>query len=307
MRSPAIRPILKLSVCILISISLNGCANLEEIRDFSKQSAAITASTQAFDYELQWKERKAEYTSISKNYPAKSDGNGLKAGSFDVPKANTLELNEAEIKSVRSVHTTLANYMLAISALADDSAIETNSKVDELVKDLNEFPLPADEAERKKRNEAYGAILKLIKLPLEAWRQYELRQVIIEADPDITTLTNLLSLQTANMAHRINTEGREVDSWYARRVSDYPAESFVQAVEGDQARKARLTDTTEKYNAAIASSEAIAKFGTIHHQMAEDLGTFNTRSVKTLISNIKTARLEVEKARDQYKNAFKGE
>jgi hypothetical protein len=300
-------PLSHLSPALMLCASalLQGCVNLAEVRDFSKQSSAITASTQAFDYEMAAAQRNTEYQQISRAYPVRVAQGQRKVGDIDFPDVpRPLLLNAAQQQSIRSVHRVLAKYMLQVSALADDSAIDTDRHVDALVKDLNDFPSAADPTERAKRNDAYGALLKLIKLPLDGWRHYELKTIIHEADPDITLLTELLALQTENMAHRIATEGREVDAWYARRLAEYPSQSFSATLESNELRKTNLAASKQKYVAAMASAAAIAQFGEIHHQMDLQLGMLNSDSVKRLMANIRTARLEVEEARQQYHDAF---
>ncbi|WP_137806376.1 hypothetical protein [Pseudomonas sp. G(2018)] len=305
MRLSAIRSLVQLSGLLLSLSLLNGCANLEEIRDFSNQSAAITASTQALNYEQTWEARKKNLINVAQSYPLCKKVENVCVQYIDIPKADVQTLSEDEKKAIESVQSVLSKYMVQLAALAGDDVVSVDKNVDELVKDLNGFPGSAEDKEsREKRNAAYGAIVKLVKLPLEGWRQYKLKQLIIENDADIQLLVDLLSEQTKNTANRILTEELETNQWYGRIVQAYPANNFIDAFGNIQSRKDRLAESNAKTNAAFAASDAIKKFGTVHHEMAMNLSSFNSRSMKDLIANVKAAKEDVEKARKQYQAAF---
>lgn len=305
MRLSATRSIVKLS-CLLLSLSfLSGCVNLEEVRDFSRQSAAITASTQALEYEQGWGGRKADLTRIAESYPVINPREEFKAREIDVPNADVKDLKPEQKKAIESVQEVLSKYMTQLAALAEDEVVSVDKEVDKLVENLNNFPgSTQDKASKEQGNAAYGAIVKLIKLPQDAWRQYKLKQLIVENDTNIRLLTDLLAEKTKNIAHRIQAEGIETDEWYTRIEQDYPARNFIDAVGGNELRIARFDESKAKARAALAAADAIKKFGTIHHEMAVKLTTFNSDSTRDLIANVKVAKEEVEKARKQYQAAF---
>lgn len=115
--------------------------------------------------------------------------------------------------------------MAQLAALADEDVVKVDANVDGLVKNLNDLPEVGEEKE--KVNAAYGAVLKLIKLPLEAWRQYELKKLMVESDPDIQVLTRVLYKETKLTANDIKAEGVEVNNWIRRMSYRDSAKSFM--------------------------------------------------------------------------------
>ncbi len=297
MRMAAIQSFVKVSVSLFFMLLLHGCVNLEAVRDFSKQSAALTSASDALDYRLAWPERRKEYDDIAKSLPPK--GGEPASGPTLLPT----KLDETQEKAIKSVHIALATYMEKLGELADDKIIDVSSQVDGLVKNLDDLPDADDD--RKKTNAAYGAILKLLKLPLDAYRQAKVKDLIIENDESVLQLTSLLSAQTKNISMSIESERGNVLLWLKETDRKYPQKaSFMYEV---QKRSAKL-EIEEKYKGKAEAvnlySAALTKIGKTHHDMAEKLKTYDKDGFKLLESNLKSAKEQIEQARKQYKAAF---
>jgi hypothetical protein len=176
--------------CIVFIIgvfALIGCANLETVRDFAKQSAALTAGPEIIDYWGTWDERSKRFdTAIAKLPPRNGD---LPHGPTSPLSAPTKE----ELEAVKALQAVLSAYMSKLGSLADDNLTDVSKQVDGLVENLNKLPGDSSEEKRKARNSAYGTIIKLVKLPLEAYRHYEVQKLIRENDDNIQLLTEGLS------------------------------------------------------------------------------------------------------------------
>lgn len=146
MQLSASQSIVKLSTLLLSLLLMQGCVNLEAVRDFSKQSAALTSASDALDYRLAWPERRKEYDDIASSLPPK---NGTPASG---PSLKATVLDEKQVEAIKSIHITLATYMEKLGELADDKIIDVSSQVDGLVKNLNDLPDVNDD--RKKSNAA---------------------------------------------------------------------------------------------------------------------------------------------------------
>lgn len=297
MRLSAIQFIVKLSVLLSSLLLVQGCVNLEAVRDFSKQSAALTSASDALDYRLAWPERRKEYDDIAKSLPPKG---GTPASGPTLPAT---KMDKAQEKTIKSVHIALASYMEKLGELADDKIIDVSPKVDGLVKNLDN--LPDSDDDRKKSNAAYGAILKLLKLPLDAYRQAKIKDLIIENDDSVQQLTNLLAAQTKNISMSIESERGNVLLWLKETDRKYPQQaSLMYAIQKRNVKSEIEEKYKGKAEAINSYSAALTKIGETHHDMAEKLQKYDTDAFKLLESNLKSAKEQIEQARKQYAAAF---
>lgn len=297
MQSSAIQSSVRLSTLLFSLLLFQGCVNLEAVRDFSKQSAALSSASDALDYRLAWPDRKKEYDDIASSLPPK---NGKPARG---PTLKATELNEKQVNAIKSVHIVLATYMEKLGELADDKVIDVSSQVDGLVKNLDDLPNVNDD--RKKSNAAYGSILKLVKLPLDAYRQAKIRSLIIENDDSIQQLTTLLSAQTKNLANSIKSEPGNVLLWFKETDEKYPQPpSLMYLIQKKEAKDEIEERYKGKAEAVESYSKAITKIGSTHHEMAEKLKSYDKEAFKLLQSNLESAKKQIEAARKQYKAAF---
>lgn len=300
MRLPAIRPIVNLSVFVFSLLLFSGCANLEEVRVFSKQSAALTAAPQAVDYWAEWGERSKRFDLILNKLPVK---NGVSPARPVGPKPGS-ELTAGQIASVKSLYTLLSSYMTKLGGLAADEVVDVKKQVAGLVENLDKLPGMTDDG--KKENAAYGSILKLVKLPLDSYRNYKIKKLIVENDDHIQVLTRVLSISTRGIAAFAEQERNSVINWYDQVSRDYPPQANISGVmQWDRDRKSIIEIYDGKAASVKSYADAITKVGDMHKKMAKDLSTFNNDSFKRLVAQLKDARSEIEVARKQYEEAFK--
>lgn len=288
----------KLSGTLIALLILQGCANLEGVRDFSNQSAALAAAPQAVDYWVGWGERSKRFDAVLNRLPPK---NGIKA---EGPAGPDSSLTKPQIEAVKSLHALLAAYMTKLGALADDDLVDVSRQVNGLVTNLDALPLVTDE--KKKANAAYGSILKLVKLPLSAYRHYKLKELIIENDESIQQLTSILATSLGSVSKFITAEKYSVLSWYDETTRQYPIPAnFTSAFQWEKDKRSIVEIYDNKAEAIAAYDAALRKVGEMHHKMATELNSFNTDSFKRLVEELKAAKKEISKAREEYKAAFK--
>lgn len=292
------RDTLKLASGVAAAIFLSGCANLESVRDFSKQSASLTSGPQAIDYWASWDERSKRFNAIVNKLPPL---NNVPAKGPTGPLAPP---SKEQVQAIKSLQAVLSAYMSKLGALAEDDVVDVSKQVEGLVENLDNLPASSSD-ERKKANAAYGEIIKLVKLPLDAYRHRKIKNLIVENDKNIQDLTNGLSVAMGSVAKFAAAEKTSVLGWYEVITGDYPAPyNFASAYQWEKDRKSISEAYDSKAEAISAYEKALKKIGFLHSEMAEKLSAFNSQSFKILAASLQDARDEMIAARTQYKEAF---
>lgn len=283
----------------LMSIIVVGCADLSVVRDFSKQSASLTSAPEAIDYWGGWSDRSKQYDAITAKLPLRG---GSVAKGPTGPKAVP---SKEEIEAVKSLQSVLSAYMTKLGALADDNLVDVSKQVDGLVDNLNKLPTNLPEEKSQEINAAYGAIIKLVRQPLDTYRHYKIRAIIQENDGNIQLLTESLSLVMASVGKFSEQEKNSVMNWYEIITLRYPAEqSFSSAYQWGKNRDSIVQVYQGKSAALESYRKALQTIGESHHMMAKDLDSFNSDSFKRLSSSLNDARDQIISARDKYRKAF---
>lgn len=283
---------------VATAIFLSGCANLESVRDFSKQSASLTSGPQAIDYWASWDERSKRFNAVVNKLPPL---NNAPAKGPTVPLAPP---SKEQVQAIKSLQAVLSAYMSKLGALAEDDVVDVSKQVDGLVENLNSLPANNSD-ERKKANAAYGEIIRLVKLPLDAYRHRKIKQLIVENDQNIQALTGGLSVAMGSVAKFTTAEKVSVLTWYDLITGDYPAPyNFANAYQWEKDRNSIAEAYDSKAEAISAYENALKTIGSLHSEMAENLSTFNSQSFKILASSLQDAKDEIIAARTQYKEAF---
>lgn len=188
---------------------LTGCANLETVRNFAKQSASLTSGSDAIDFWGKWNERSKRFDAVIAKLPSKEEGK--------TPEGPTSPINvptKEELEAVKALQSVISAYMDKLGSLAEDDIIDVSKQVDGLVENLNKLPSDIPDEKQKKVNAAYGAVIKLVKLPLNAYRHYKIRELIRENDHNIQMLTAGLSVSMGSIAKFTELEKNSVLNWY---------------------------------------------------------------------------------------------
>ena len=278
---------------------LTGCANLETVRNFAKQSASMTSGPEAIDFWGKWNERSKKFDAVIAKLPPKEG---------KTPEGPTSPKNvpkKEELEAVKDLQSVISAYMDKLGSLAEDDIIDVSKQVDGLVENLNKLPSDISEEKQKKVNAAYGAVIKLVKLPLDAYRHYKIRELIRENDDNIQLLTYGLSVSMGSIAKFTEQEKNSVLNWYGIITSRYPSPPyFSSAYQWMKDRDSIIQQYKGKATAIVAYQKALQAIGKSHHKMSEDLSAFNTKSFTRLASSLKDARDQIVSARDQYQKAF---
>lgn len=288
----------KTSSVIIATLILSGCANLESVSGFSKQAASLTSGPEAIDYWANWDKRSKRYDAILGKLPSANNVPAIG------PAGPTSPPTKEEVQAIKALQSVLSAYMSKLGALAEDDLVDVSKQVDGLVENLNNLHT-SNPDEKKKVNDAYGAITKLVKLPLDAYRHRKIKQLIVENDASIQALTKGLSVAMGSVAKITNAEKESVVWWYDFITNEYPSPpTFANAYQWEKDRKSIIEAYESKAEAIAAYEKSLITIGSLHSEMAKNLTTFNTQSFKTLASSLKDARSEIIAARDQYKKAF---
>jgi len=288
------------NLCFLaIPLLLSSCANLETVRDFSKQSSVLTSGTEAIDYWGNWDERSKQYNNIIVNLPSKN--NVTPKG----PTGPITKPTKEELDAIKSLHVVISTYMDKLGNLAADNMTDVSKQVDGLVENLNNLPSSLANEKKKEVNNSYGGILKLLKLPLDAYRKHKVKKLIMNNDKNIQALIEGLSVAMDSVANFISLEEKNVLAWYTKMERNYPSKpSFKSAFQGMNDRASISSKYEIKVNALKSYTKALKTIADTHQKMAEDLSQFDTDSFKRLIMSLKIAKQKIIDARDQYRKAF---
>ena len=315
MRMSAVNRFAKTYSAIALLTILSACVNLEEVQKFSSQSAALTSSNEINSYLQKGSERQKEYEYISQRLVENVNCSATANDEEPCPPVLNAPLfpfglTSDNQKAIASLHKVLSKYMANLAILAGDNLASIEGSVNDLVSNLNNLPYTANsdsKEEKEKQNAAYGAILKLISIPQDIWRHYELKKVIEENDKSVTTLTTLLSQILKDQSDQIEKEIVVIDIWYNEALVKFPPKSLDGLLTVAQSKNAKLADIVAKKNAALKYSAALKEIGDTHHKLAVESGSLDSDSGKRIIAYVKAAREKVVAARKQYDEAFKGE
>jgi hypothetical protein len=315
MRMSAVNRFTKTYSAVAVLTILSACVNLEEVQKFSSQSAALSSSNKINSYLKSGAERQKEYEYISQRLIESVDCSATANDDEPCPPVLSAPLlpfglTSDNQKAIASLHKVLSKYMANLAILAGDNLASVEGSANDLVSNLNNLPYTANsdsKEEKENQNAAYGAILKLISIPQDIWRQYELKKIIEENDKSVTTLTTLLSQILKDQSDQIEKEIVVIDSWYNEALVKFPPKSLDGLLTVTQSRDTKLADILAKKNAALKYSAALKEIGDTHHKLAVESGSLDSDSGKSIIAYVKAARETVVAARKQYNEAFKGE
>jgi len=289
----------KRATIVITLFLLTACANLESVRDFAKHSASLTCGTEVIDYWGKWDERSERFDAVIKKLPQKAD-QPLKGPI----KPKSLPTKE-ELQEIKALQSVLSAYLSKLGSLADDSITDVSKQVEGLVGNLNKLPSDMSEEKRKQVNAAYGEIIKLVKLPLDAYRHYKVRELIRENDDNIQAITEGLSIAIDSVAKFSDAEKNSVINWYDIITGTYPPQpNFSSAYQWEKDRAAIIEIYKGKTTAIIAYKEAILTIGASHSKMAKELSSVSTESFKRLVVSLINAKEQIDIAREKYRKAF---
>jgi hypothetical protein len=313
------------AVVVVLFLITAGCVNLEEVQKFTEQSAALSSSNEITGYLDKGTARRErlEEANNSLLYSVDCDEYSSrqariqkkKKGEITCPPLLTVPpfpagLNEENKKSIASLHVVVSDYMAKLAILSGSDVVSVDKSTGDLVSNLNKLPYTAASAskeEKEKRNAAYGALVKLISIPLDLWRQHELKRILQENDESISVLLGLLASVLHDQSGKIDSESRVVSNWYNLADGTFPSDTLGGVLYVKNERDTKLAEISSKKKAAEAYSEALLEIKKTHHKLATESGSIDSDSAKQIIVYVKAAREKIVAARKQYDEAFKGE
>lgn len=325
MRMSAAFNLFQNTVVVVIFLIAAGCVNLEEVQKFSEQSAALSSSNEITGYLDKGADRRAslEEANSSLLYSLNCTEYSVRQARIQKKKVSEITcppllvvppfpagLNEENKESIESLHVVVSNYMAKLAVLSGSDVVSVDKNTDDLVSNLNKLPYTAESAskeEKEKRNAAYGAMIKLVSIPLDLWRQHELKRIIQENDESIGVLAELLASVLRDQAGKIDSESKVVSNWYNLVDRVFPSDTLEGVLFVKNERDAKLAEISTRKKAAEVYSDALLEIKQTHHKLATESGTLDSDSGKQIVEYVKAAREKVVAARKQYDEAFKGE
>ncbi|MFH1135277.1 MAG: hypothetical protein V1816_04250 [Pseudomonadota bacterium] len=286
-------------IVFCITLMISSCANLTAVRDFAKQSASLTSGQEVIDYWSEWNERSKEFDDIiAKLSTIKGKTPITLPGPINTP-------SKEETDNVKALLLVISMYMNKLGGLAEDDAVDLSKQADGLVASLNKLPSEIPEEKQKKINTAYGSIIKLIKLPLDAYRRYKIQEIVKENDENIQLLIGGLKSSIGSVAKFIEGEKSGVINWYHLITEEYPAcLNFSSAYQWKKDKESIIEPYNKKIAAIHSFQNALETIGKSHAKIKTDLSSFNTESSKQLFLFLDDACKQIVSAHEQYIIAF---
>lgn len=262
-----------ISLLLLSSLVLSGCANLKSIRAFSEiSSEATTYATFADDY-IKTVERQKRYQDASQH--SKLD--------------EIIKEREAQQSVLLAVHKEVSDYISTLGELASDEIISYDKSLDEMskkmeiIKDKDGKPVF-----EKAQIDAFGALSKLLaKAATDAYRQNKLQKIIESSNKDFQIIIAILKKYIEiGYIESLKNERGAVEKYYDTIIMtakmNPPQDAAIELVMDKFIERKDAIDTKKK--AAESYLKILNKIGE-GHQLLYDKR--NEISSEQLLSTIK--------------------
>jgi hypothetical protein len=234
---------------------LTGCANLSAIQEFGKLSADAASYTKLTQ----------EYASSptrSKQYTLASEEDKRKA--LDA----LAETRKAQVASLQLYHSTLFEYMTAISDLASDEVVSFDDELGGLADAaLKQKYIKESEAKAVK---SLGTILA--SAATDFYRQRKLKEVIGQADAPLQTVIGAMhTIVVGGYASSLENEKAYARSYYrnleARARNDDKQTVLAERLYGE--RIAKEAELDGRITASEQYGNVLKAIGSAHHKLFE--------------------------------------
>lgn len=174
----------------LVCAWLYGCVNLSAVRDYSDAAAPVAGNTAPA---ARWRDQ----LKITSEF--KLDGDvcptpikeGLTQGELD-----------AAYEDLEGIHKNLQNYFVALGQLAADELPKIEKSTSSSLDGLAKAGLPIKDDDKN----AVNAVAKVLDRLFDAYRHYELREIVSETDAPLRRIFTLLEMSAANYRGSLSGE-----------------------------------------------------------------------------------------------------
>lgn len=255
MQSPAIVRL----VLALVLVATAGCANLTAVRDFSKLTSEVTASTPAIQ-----------------SYPAATRELARLAPADERAKRNDEARAAVDQTKVAELGLrTLSLYFAALAKLADDSTINMpSSSIGNSLQSLG--------AINTSMVTPTNALINLLtKAALDGWRRRAIATLIEDANDSVKALAEQLADFAKGVAETYRSDISQANIYY-RNLEARSGDPAVRAVL-DEYRIARVDDYSKARDRALAAETALRKIREAQAKLFEHRADLSGAELKGLL------------------------
>jgi hypothetical protein len=269
----------KLLALVSATLLLSACADLGPIRDYAKASSDITAGKEIV---TRWKNSDAE---LAKAQPLFDVRIKPRRGEDDQKRV------DAAADELIKVHDAVGRYFEAVAVLAADELPSTKKQGESLSSAIKKLDADFSQADQT----AFSAVVGLLSIPLEAYRQREVIELIKKQDGNINRLLSVLEQSALVIESDLKSEAEASTDPYNKLLGDVKDKGIRFLV-----RERMNSNKTGSYQALLSAitkyRKAIATVKTQHRKIAESLNS-NRENFKQTISELKNARKQIILAR----------
>ncbi len=259
----------KLMIAIFLSLTLVGCANLKEVREFAGESAKLSAYTELTNRFRDTYAREEPY---------------LIGQAARIAKEND-EKRQTAHKDLLKIHQAATSYMQTLAILAGDESFDLSKSIDSLGNGIKSYP---DLGIDKTHVDAVSNIAKIIARWITSKHQERaVRDMIKEGDAPLqTTLDGMIKLvryyRKTNENEQKSVLGFfEVEIPYLDSSKDKLLASLARV--HVKSKKAEYAAFQKKYDNAEKGIKGVAEG---HKKLLEDIDNLSKDSVKDAIKKI---------------------
>ncbi len=268
-------------VPVVLCAALAACVDLAPIRDYANAASELTGGREIV---TRWKNSDVE---LNRNTVALSDRQAK-------PRRDPATQAAADdaASELYKIHDALGDYFSAVAQLAADELPDVDrqaSSLSDAIAKLDPGFSAADQA-------AFKAVVGLLSLPLDAYRQHELHKLLTSQRQNIERLLSILERSGAVIESDLKAEQNALLDRFSALLGDVKDPGMRYLV-----RERMLADERSKYTNVLAAISryrgAIGSVRAAHDRIGMALESRGDQ-LKTLLRNLRAARLQLIDARN---------
>jgi len=277
---------LKIFAVLYWILSLTACANLGSIRDYAKASDDLTSGTEIV---TRWKNSDIE---LNKDNPIIDSKPGLRRSPATQQKA------DAAASELYKVHDALAQYFSALTLLAADDIPSTQKQGENLSNAIKDLDPKFGDPEQK----AFKAIVGLLSIPLEAYRQKAVIKLIKSQDDNVDKLLSLLERSSDIIEKDLKAESNQSTAPYYTLLGDVK-DPGIRFLVSERMISIQSANYQPLFTAITKYKKALSNIRDSHKKIGESVAS-GKDELKQTLSELKVAIEQIIAARKAVKAAL---
>jgi hypothetical protein len=257
------------------ALLVSACVDLTAVHEFANTGSQIAANASVIS---DWKDtyNVAHQAALSPELH-KSDPELVR-----ILEENKERLEQYTPLAGTASHT-LSLYLQTLALLADDKLPDVSSQAKSIDNSLVALKVESTNTKGLAAKGSAQAILQLLEIPLDLWRQYKLKDIILKSDKDVQILTRFLS-DAADEINTLDKNAGEILTKYYEVSSLNTRDSGVRALLRRTVWEEDESTTTSRQQAAKAAA-AFTTIGKDHAALAKSADDLSGSAVKTTLAN----------------------